>query len=94
MFDGANYERNTTVALEKNAQLLAVEKQCFLDGFAMGENHKIRQTKRMLESTNKWQDWSFADALGLDGPPYPKKLDQPAIANGARAIATIILRGP
>jgi len=91
MFDGANYQRNTAVELGQNARLLAVESSVF-GRLAMGELIKTGSAREC------WQvrindRLVFAEALGLEGN-ISRKLDQPAIAGGAKAVATIVYAGP
>lgn len=91
MFNNAAYQRETIIDLAENAKLLAIESSVFGRG-AMGEtvDHgylrevwRIRIGGRLV----------FVDALELDGP-VEQKLQRRAIANGARAISTIIYAGP
>ncbi len=91
MFDEADYQRQTIVKLENDSQFLGVESSIF-GRTAMGETI----TQGHLKET--WSLWCknqllFKDAFALDGH-IDKKLNQPAIANGAKAISTIIYYGP
>lgn len=90
MFNGAAYQRNTTINLTKTSSLLAIESSLF-GRQAMGETVTSGQV------TEKWQihrdnKLIFADAFGLNNN-IAAQLEKPAIAAGNTAISTIIYIG-
>ena len=90
MFDGAAYDRSTEINLAPDARFLGVESTLF-GRHAMGEaveNGFVRETWKVRRQGRLL----FADAFGLDGN-IGHKLNQPTIADGAKAISTVIYAG-
>ena len=91
MFNNAAYQRETNIELAESSKLLAIESSVFGRG-AMGEtvDHGYLREVWRIRIGGKLV---FADAFELNGP-VEEKLLRLAIANGARAISTIIYAGP
>lgn len=91
MFDGGRLDRRTTASIAAGARLLACESVVF-GRKAMGEfvnSGAYRDAWELnLDGKPVWRD-----AFKIDGR-ITETLDRPAIANGARAMATIIYVGP
>lgn len=90
MFDGGAYERRTLIDMPSSATLLAIESTMF-GRKAMGE---VVEDGWLRE---QWQvridgRLAFVDALELGGA-IDQQLGRRAIANGARAVATIVFAG-
>ncbi len=90
-FDGGRLARRFEAQLDPTARLLASETIIFgrtamgetvHDGF-LHDEWRITIDDRLL----------FADALRLDGP-IQDRLDRPALADGGRALATVLYVGP
>jgi len=90
MFDDAAYEKNTTIELKSNAAMVAVESSVF-GRKAMNETVKsgsFRETWQVRHDDRLIFADSFALADNIDD-----FLAKPALANGARAISTIMCTG-
>ncbi len=90
-FDGGRLARRFEAELDPTARLLASETMIFgrtamgetvRDGF-LHDEWRITIDDRLV----------FADALRLDGP-IQDRLDRPALADGGRALATVLYVGP
>jgi urease accessory protein len=89
-FDGASLVRETEVALDPSARLVACESVIFgraamgetVRAGAIVESWRIRVAGRLV----------FADSLRLSGD-IAGTLDRPAVGGGARALATVIYAG-
>jgi len=91
MFDGGAYERTTMIDMPSSATLVAIESTMF-GRKAMGE---VVAQGWLRE---QWQvridgRLAFADAFELGGG-IDQQLGRRAIANGAKAVSTIVFAGP
>ncbi|KFC64051.1 Urease accessory protein UreD [Bosea sp. LC85] len=91
LFSGARLARNLTIDLATDARLVACESIVF-GRIAMGETMQrgaVRDRWRIRRDGHL----VFADELRLDGE-VAATLERPAIAAGARAVATVVAAGP
>ena len=91
LFDGAAIDRGLQVDMAPDATLLAVE-PLILGRKAMGErlnDINFRDTWRVRRGT----ELIYADALRLHGPGEDL-IARPAVLDGARALATVLLVAP
>jgi urease accessory protein len=91
LFDRSALDRALTIELAADASLLAVEALVF-GRRAMGEEVRAGLLRDHL-SLRRAGRLLFADTLRLEGQ-VAALLDRPAIAAGARALATILHAGP
>ena len=95
LFDGAHLERHTTIRLHPGARLVFAESLVF-GRLAMGEAFEAgRVIDRYRLSVG--DRLVLHDALRLDGADAPVQsgmLDRGAVANGCRAIATMLIVSP
>lgn len=90
LFDGGRLSRRLTASVEDGGQLLACESTIF-GRRAMGETV---QRGSLMDSWRIRFDGRlvFADAFEIDGP-IADRLNRPAVANGANAVASILYVG-
>ena len=91
LFDRAALDRSLTIDLAPGASLLALEAIVF-GRRAMGEEVRTGFLRDRL-SVRRAGRLILEDTLRLEGP-IAEALDRPAIAAGARALATIVHVGP
>jgi urease accessory protein len=91
LFDRAALDRSLTIDLAPNASLLALEAIVF-GRRAMGEEVRNGFLRDRLSVRRAGRPF-LEDTLRLEGP-IAEALDRPAIAAGARALATILHVGP
>ncbi len=91
LFEGASLRRRLRVEMAASARLLLVEPMIF-GRTAMGETlHDARLNDRI--EVRRENRLIFADAITLVGD-IQARLDRPAIAGGARAMASVLLVAP
>jgi urease accessory protein len=91
MFDKGAYQRQTNVDMTGNGVFLGLESSVY-------GRHAMGETVTSGQLTERWQlrrdgRLIFADAFGLAGA-VDDQLLCPAIAGGARALATLVYAGP
>ena len=91
LFNGAALDRSLTIELAPSASLLALEAIVF-GRRAMGEEVRNGFLRDRLAVRRAGRPL-LEDTLRLEGP-IAEALDRPAIAGGARALATILHVGP
>ena len=91
LFDRSALDRALTIDLASDASLLAIEALVF-GRRAMGEEVRLGFLRDRLSVRRNGRPL-FEDTLRLEGP-VAALLDRPAIAAGARALATILHAGP
>lgn len=91
LFDGAYLARRLTVALAETSRFLMVEPLVF-GRAAMGEELRAARFRDRIEITRSGAPL-YTDAIRLTGD-IAATLDRPAIANGARAMASLVYAAP
>ncbi|MDJ0607546.1 MAG: urease accessory protein UreD [Kiloniellales bacterium] len=91
LFDGAKLRRATEVEIDGSAELIACE------GLVFGR-HAMGEEVNQGAITESWRISSagrllFADTFRLEGP-IAGSLARPAVADGAKALATLLYVGP
>ena len=91
LFENCDFERELTVDLGPNARFLMVESVCF-GRLARGEVLRSARFRDRVHLRRQGRS-IFRDGVDLSGD-IAGTLDRPAVASGARAMASVVLAAP